>query len=155
MVRRGSAVVPQQLCKKLMEQYHGRPLGGHYSGNRLYNAVSGIALIACCRSLFFQEGERNGKQPLLYILFQYKGRSKYWDWTLQICQPQNKVTNIQDYFTKWPKVFPVLDQKTLRIVEFHFAVCSEAEEKEVVEVIESQGAGGLGGVQPPRFKILV
>ena len=32
--------VPRQLQKRIMEEYHGGPLGGHYSGNRLYNVLS-------------------------------------------------------------------------------------------------------------------
>jgi len=34
------AVVPKQLQKKIMEENHGGPLGGHYSGNWLYNILS-------------------------------------------------------------------------------------------------------------------
>ena len=31
------AIFPQQLRLQVMEQYHGGPFVGHYSGNRLYN----------------------------------------------------------------------------------------------------------------------
>jgi len=34
------AVVPKQLWKKIIEENHGGPLGGHYSGNWLYNILS-------------------------------------------------------------------------------------------------------------------
>ena len=33
-------VVPRQLQKRMIEEYHGGPLGGHYSGNCLYNTLS-------------------------------------------------------------------------------------------------------------------
>ena len=32
-------VVPKQLRQRIMQEYHVGPLGGHYSGNRLYNVL--------------------------------------------------------------------------------------------------------------------
>ena len=38
--RCGLTVVPRQLRKRMIEEYHGGPLDGHYSGNCLYNTLS-------------------------------------------------------------------------------------------------------------------
>ena len=70
------AIIPQQLCTQVLEQYHGGPLGGHYSGNWLYNVLSSqwywdgmyTDCLKFCRSCpqcaIVSGGERNGKQPL-------------------------------------------------------------------------------------------
>ena len=125
------AVVPQQLRKQVMEQYHGGPLGGHYSGNRLYNILSAqwywdgmyADCLKFCRSCpqcaIVSGGERNGKQPLHPIPVQRPFQILGLDiMDLPATEQGNKhVVVFQDYFTKWPMVFPVPDQKTLRIAE--------------------------------------
>ena len=70
------AVVPQQLRVQVMEQYHGGPLGGHNSGNKLYNVLGSqwywdgmyTDAVKFCRSspqyAIVSGGKRNGKQPL-------------------------------------------------------------------------------------------
>ena len=69
-------VVPWQLQKRIMLEYHGGLLGGHYSGNRLYNVLitnwywDGMYndALEFCRSCpqcaIVTGGERHVKQPL-------------------------------------------------------------------------------------------
>ena len=125
------AIIPQQLRTQVLEQYHGGPLGGHYSGNRLYNVLSSqwywdgmyTDCLKFCRSCpqcaIVSGGERNGKQPLHPIPVQRSFQILGLDiMDLPTTEQGNKhVVVFQDYFTKWPMVFPVPDQKTLRIVE--------------------------------------
>ena len=70
------AIIPQQLRTQVLEQYHGGPLGGHYSGNRLHYVLSSqwycdgmyTDCLKFCRPCpqcaIVSGGERNGKQPL-------------------------------------------------------------------------------------------
>ena len=124
-------VVPRQLWKRIMQEYHGGPLGGHYSGNRLYNVLitnwywDGIYNDAlkfcksCPQCAIVTGGERHVKQPLHPIpvqrIFQIIGLDIM---DLPVTEQGNKhVIVFQDYFSKWPMVFPMPDQKTSRIVE--------------------------------------
>ena len=61
----------KHLCAQIMEQYHGGPLGGYYSGNRLYNVLRNQGYVHClkfCGSYpqcaIVSGGKKNGKQPL-------------------------------------------------------------------------------------------
>ena len=74
------AGIPQKLRNQLqvMEQYHGGPLGGHYSGNGLYYVLSSLwywdgvytGALNVCRSCpqcaIVSGGERSGKQPYIH-----------------------------------------------------------------------------------------
>jgi len=125
------AIVPQQLRLQVMKQYHGGPFGGHYSGNRLYNVLSSqwywdgmyTDAVKFCRSCpqcaIVSGGERNRKQPLHPIPVQRPFQILGLDiMDLPVTEQGNKhIVVFQDYFTKWPMVFAVPDQKTVRIVE--------------------------------------
>ena len=124
-------VVPRQLQNRIMLEYHGGPLGGHYSGNRLYNVLITNwywdrmynDALEFCRSCpqcaIVTGGERHVKQPLHPIpvqrIFQIIGLDMM---DLLVTEQGNKhVIVFQDYFSKRPMVFPVPDQKTSRIAE--------------------------------------
>ena len=125
------AVVPMQLRKPLLEQNHGGPLGGHFSGTRLFNTLvvqwywdrlyADVERFckACPQCAIVTGSGRNCKPPLHPIpvqkLFQIIGVDIM---DLPVTEQGNKhVVVFQDYFTKWPLVFPVPNQKALRLVE--------------------------------------
>ena len=114
-----------------MEENRGGPLGGHYSGNRLYNTLSNnwywdgmyTDAVKFCKSFpqyaIVSGGERHVKQPLHAIPvqrpFQIIGLDIMY---LPMTDQGNKhVVVFQDYFSKWPTVFAVSDQKTNTIVQ--------------------------------------
>ena len=102
-----------------------------WSGNWLYNVLSSqwywdgmyTDCLKFCRSCpqcaIVSGGERNGKQSLHPIPVQRPFQILGLDiMDLPATERGNKhVVVFQDYFTKWPMVFPVPDQKTLRIAE--------------------------------------
>ena len=114
-----------------MEEYHEGPLGGHYSGNCLYNTLSNnwywdgmyTNAIEFCKSCplcaIVTGGERHVKQSLHLISVKRPFRIIGLDiMDLPITDQGNKhVVVFQDYFSKWPMAFAVPDQKTSRIVE--------------------------------------
>ena len=91
-----------------------------------YTVVSGIGMVCIlivCRSCpqcdIVSGGERNGKQPLHPIPVQRPFQILGLDiMDLPATEQSNKhVVVLQEYITKWLMVFPVPDQKTLRIVD--------------------------------------
>ena len=125
------AVVPQHLRKLVMEKTHGGPLGGHFAVNKLYKALAThwywekmyadiqdfckncpqCAIVSGC-------GHRN--RPTLHPIpvqcpFQIVGVDIM---DLPTTQQGNKhMVVFQDFFSKWPPVFPVSDQKTATLVQ--------------------------------------
>ena len=123
------AIVLQHLRQQILRDTHSGPYGGHFSGQRLYNALMGHwwwegmfnnALRfarACPECDIFTGGGRASRPPLHPILmskpFQILGID-IMDLPLTD-QGNQHVVVIQDLFTKWPLVFAVLDQKTTRM----------------------------------------
>ena len=121
-------VVPEHLRKQIMEENHSGPMAGHFSGNRLYNVLvrhwwwQGMytdTLQHCrnCPQCAVVHGSgRRTKPPLQPIpverAFQILGVDVM---DLPKTERGNQHVVFQDFLTKWPMVFPVPDQKAVRI----------------------------------------
>ena len=125
------AVVPVHLRQKLIEEIHGGPMAGHFTTNRLYNALAhtwwweGMFRDVdrhcknCPQCAVVTGAGRPGRPPLKPIPvsrpFQILGVDIM---DLPRTEKGNKhVLVFQDFLTKWPFVFPMPDQKTHRIVK--------------------------------------
>ena len=120
------AVLPQHLQKVVMAEAHGGPFSGHFVVNKLYNTLATqwywekmyMDVENYCKScpqcvIVSGCGRRN--RPLLHpILMQRPFQTIGVDiMDLPTTQQGNKhVVIFQDFFSKWPLVFPVADQKT-------------------------------------------
>ena len=123
-------VVPKGLRKILLDSYHGGALSGHFSGPKLLKSVSrhwwwpgmhSDVMNHCKSCLQCTVVNASGRvhQPLLKPIpvqraFQIMGvdvmelpRTK---------QGNRYVVVFQDFMTKWPFIFPMPDQKAIRIV---------------------------------------
>lgn len=126
---RKCVVVPQLLRPSIMEENHSGPMAGHFSGARLYNALirrwwwPGMykdALNHCksCPQCAVVSGTgRIHRPPLRPIpvqrVFQILGVDVM---ELPKTDRGNKyVVVFQDFLSKWPLVFPIPDQKSIRI----------------------------------------
>ena len=125
------AVVPEHIRKRVMEETHGGTLGGHYPGNRLYNTLArhwwweGMYLDAirysksCPECAIVSGGGKQYRPPLHPIPverpFQIVGVDIM---DLPKTQRGNKLVIVfQDFFSKWPMVYPIPDQKAVRIAQ--------------------------------------
>ncbi len=124
-------VVPKHMTKGLLDKTHRSLMGGHFSGQRLHNTLSknwwweGMYTDAmkfahgCPECLTVKGSGRHQPPPLRPI---------------QVCRPfqilgvdvmdlpktnngNKHVLVFQDYFTKWPMVYAIPDQKAHRIVD--------------------------------------
>ena len=128
---RKRVVVPRQLRRKILENTHSGPFGGHFSGQRLYNSLvshwwwsgmfqDAVRFAKNCPEWAVAKGiGRRAKPPLHPIPvsrpFQLLGIDIM---DLPLTEKGNKhVVVVQDLFTKWPMVFAVPDQKTTRIAK--------------------------------------
>ena len=128
---RKRAVVPVQLRGSILEENHSGPMGGHFSGARLYKCLvrhwwwPGMFsecqkhCTACPQCAVVSGTGRVNKPPLHPIpvqrAFQIVGLDVM---DLPKTESGNKhVVVFQDYLTKWPFVFPVPDQKAVRIAQ--------------------------------------
>ena len=124
------AVVPKHLRDQIMKENHSGIMAGHFSGNRLYNTLVrqwwwegmytdvGTFCKTCPQCVIVTGGSKTHK-PLLHPIpvqrpFQIMGVD-----VMEL--PKTKKGNqyvvvFQDFLTKWPMVFPIPDQKAIRIV---------------------------------------
>ena len=125
------AVVPDRLKESILQHYHGGKMTGHFSAARLYRTVSQIwwwegmyqDIVTFChrcpQCAISGKGSRTNRPPLQPIPVQ----RPFQMWGVDIMElPRTKCGNryvivFQDFFTKWPLVFPTPDQKTHRIVQ--------------------------------------
>ena len=122
-------VVPTHLRAHLMEENHGGPFAGHFSGEKLYKALvrhwywpsmySDVAshCTACPQCAVVHSSGRLNRPPLHSIpvqrVFQIVGVDIM---DLPKTEADNKhVVVFQDFLSKWPLVFPVPDQKAIRL----------------------------------------
>ena len=112
-----------------LEESHSGPLGGHFSGNRLYNALvrhwwwEGMYVDAqkfsksCPECAIVTGGGRHHQPPLHPIPIQRPFQIMGVDiMELPRTEKGNKyVVVFQDFFSKWPMVFPAPDQKAIRL----------------------------------------
>ena len=126
---RKRAVVPCQLREGILEESHGGPMRGHFSGVRLYKSLvrhwwwpnmyvdSKKHSAACPLCAIVSGSGRVNKPPLHPIPVQRPFQIIGLDiMDLPKMESGNKhVVVFQGYLTKWPLVFPVPDLKTVRI----------------------------------------
>ena len=125
------AVVLRQLRSSILKEVHSGKYGGHFSGRRLYNSlvpnwwwegmyVDADKFARSCPECMVVAGNGRKNKPALHPIpvqrpFQILGIDVM---DLPITDRGNRhVVVIQDLFTKWPLVFPVPDQKALRIAK--------------------------------------
>ena len=123
------AAVPRHLQTRILQENHGGVFAGHFSGARLYGALSrhwwwetmykdAISYCRNCTSCAVVSGTGRKHRPLLHPIpvqrpFQIMGVDIM---ELPLTERQNRyVVVFQDFLTKWPMVFPVPDQKSIRI----------------------------------------
>jgi hypothetical protein len=125
------AVVPNELKDMIIDVEHRGPLAGHFSSHRLFKAISGswywegmykdISKFCrvCPQCLVVSGSGKRCKPPLFPIPVQRPFQIVGVDiMDLPLTDLGNKhVAVFQDYFTKWPLVFAVPDQKSKRLVE--------------------------------------
>ena len=122
-------VVPTHLRAHLMEENHGGPFAGHFSVEKLYKALvrhwywpsmySDVVshCTACPQCAVVHSSGRLKRPPLHPIpvqrVFQIVGVDIM---DLPKTEAGNKhVVVFQDFLSKWPLVFPVPDQKAIRL----------------------------------------
>ena len=124
-------VVPQHLQKAVMEEAHGGPFSGHFAVNKLYNALAAkwywekmyVDIESYCKNcpqcVIVSGCGRRNRPPLHPIPVQRPFQIIGVDiMELPTTQQGNKhVVVFQDFFSKWPLVFPVPDQKTTILVQ--------------------------------------
>ena len=124
------AVVPDCLKESILHHYHGGKMTGHFSAARLYRTVSqtwwwegmyqDVVTFChrCPQCAISGKGSCTNQPPLQPIPVQ----RPFQMWGVDIMElPRTKRSNryvivFQDFFTKWPLVFPTPDQ-THRIVQ--------------------------------------
>ena len=125
------AVIPKHLQRELIEQSHSGPFAGHFSGQRTYSALhpkfwwSGMFsdiqqfCKSCPQCTTVSGGPGVGRPPLQPIPVQKPFQLVGVDiMDLPKTESGNKhVLVFQDFLSKWPMVFPIPDQKTIRIVD--------------------------------------
>ena len=129
--RQKCAVVPSHLQEKLLRETHAGSYSGHFSGRRLYDTLrmswwwetmfaDAEKFAKTCPECVVASGSGRRCKPLLHPIpvqrpFQVLGIDVM---DLPVTEKGNRhVVVIQDLFTKWPMVFPVQDQKALRIAK--------------------------------------
>ena len=124
-------VVPKQLRNQLMEENHMGPMAGHFAREKLYRALtrhwwwSGmytdvVKYRSNCPQCAIVNGlGRVNKPPLSPIPVQRPFQIIVVDvMDLPATELGNHhVVVFQDFLTKWPVVFPVPDQKAVRLVK--------------------------------------
>ena len=124
-------VIPEHLRQSLLDKTHRSQMGGHFSGQRLYNTLSknwwwegmysdAMKFVQGCPECLIVKGSGRHQPPPLHLIsvcrpFQIIGVDVM---DLPKTSSDNKhVLVFQDYFTKWPMVYAIPDQKTYRLVD--------------------------------------
>ena len=127
--RNKHVVVPSHLREKILRETHAGKYSGHFSGRHLYDTLSSKwwwegmysdaeRFASSCPECIVATGTGRKIKPPLHPIpvqrpFQILGIDD-----LPVTERGNRhVVVIQDLFTKWPLVFPVPDQKALRIAK--------------------------------------
>ena len=126
---RKRAAVPLEMRTKVMEETHSGPYGGHFSGQRTFNALvpswwwegifsDVVTFVKACPERAVTTGSgRRMRPPLRPIPAHRPFQLLAIDvMDLPLTEDGNRhVVVIQDLFTKWPFIFAVPDQKASRI----------------------------------------
>ena len=133
-IRKGGhqrTVVPRHLRSQLMEEHHKGPMGSHFSGNKLFKTMShhwwwpgmhkDLVQFArnCPECVIVSGGGHLCKPPLHPIEVQRPFQIVGVDiMDLPLTKRGNRhVLVFQDYFSKWPMVYAIPDQKSWRIAQ--------------------------------------
>ena len=128
---RKRVVVPRHLREQLLQENHSSPMGGHFAGKKMYGALvrhwwwDGMYsdtlryARACPQCAIVSGGSKPSRPPLQPIpvsrLFQIVGVDVM---ELPRTEQGNRyVLVFQDFLSKWPLVFPMPDQKSIRIAQ--------------------------------------
>ena len=128
---RRRVVVPKHLRNKILEENHRSHLGAHFSGQKLFSALSrhwrweGMFADAihftrnCPECAVVSGGSKPIKPPLHPIPVQKPFQVIGVDiMELPVTHSGNRYVFVfQDYLTKWPMVYPIPDQKSERIAK--------------------------------------
>ena len=126
---RKRAAMPLEMRTKVMEDTHSGPYGGHFSGQRKFNALvpswwwegmfsDVVTFVKACPECAVTTGSGRRMRPPLHPIpvhrpFQLLAIDVM---DLPLTEDGNRhVVVIQDLFTKWPFIFAVPDQKASRI----------------------------------------
>ena len=129
--RHKCVVAPKHLQEELLKSTHGGAYSGHFSGRRLYNTLrtswwwetmfaDSERFAKTCPPCIIATGVGRRFRPMLHPIpvqrpFQVLGIDVM---DLPVTKQGNRhVVVVQDLFTKFPLVFPVPDQKAVRIAK--------------------------------------
>ena len=124
-------VVPKHLQEQLIQEHHRGNMGGHFAANKLYRMVASHwwwegmysdvykKVKSCPECAIVSGGGRKHKPPLHPIPVQRPFKIIGVDiMELPKTRRGNRyVVVFQDFFSKWPMVYPVPDQKAERLVK--------------------------------------
>ena len=127
---RKRVLVPRQLHEEIVMIHHSGPLSGHFSAKKVYGALAdnwywegmfGDVESICknCPQCVIVSGSGRCNKPPLHPIpvqrpFQIVGVDIM---DLPATQQGNKHVVVFQYFTKWPLVYPVPDQKATTLVQ--------------------------------------
>ena len=123
-------VVPSHMKTTILQLYHGGRMSGHFAGARLYKSIvqdwwweglykDAMSYASNCPHCAIVGGKSQVNRPPLHPI---PVQRPFQIWGVDVMElPRTKNGNryalvFQDFFTKWPMVFPIPDQKTIRIV---------------------------------------
>ena len=123
------AVVPQHLCKQVLADHHSSARGGHFAEKKMYSGLvrhwwwdgmhhDTLQFARNCPECAIVSGNGRRNRPPLHPIpvqrpFQIMGMDVM---ELPKTDKGNRyVIVFQDYLTKWPMVFPMPDEKSIRI----------------------------------------
>ena len=128
--RHKCVVAPKHLQEELLKSTHGGAYSGHFSGRRLYNTLrtswwwetmfaDSEKFAKTCPLCIIATGVGRRFRPMLHPIpvqrpFQVLGIDVM---DLPVTKQGNRHVVVQDLFTKFPLVFPVPDQKAVRIAK--------------------------------------
>ncbi len=128
---RKRVVVPSHLQKQILKENHSSGMGGHFSGRRMYGALvrrwwwdgmhaDALRFARNCPECAIVSGGGRVQRPPLHPIpvqrpFQIVGVD-VMDLPKTI-DGNCHVLVFQDYLTKWPLVYPIPDQKSVRIAQ--------------------------------------
>ena len=124
-------VVPKHLQEQLIQEHHRGNMGGHFAANKLYRMLASHwwwegmysdvykKVKSCPECAIVSGGGRKHKPPLHPIPVQRPFQIIGVDiMELPKTRRGNRyVVVFQDFFSKWPMVYPVPDQKAERLVK--------------------------------------
>eukprot|EP00731_Ephydatia_muelleri_P016088 Em0009g512a len=124
-------VLPKHLQRQLVEESHGGRYAGHFCGPKVYSMLAKhwwwegmyTDVLQFCRSCPECAIATGGGRPVKLLLSPIPVQRPFQIFGVDLMelpatsQGNKYVVVFQDFFSKWPLVFPVPDQKSERIVK--------------------------------------